>query len=264
MSWVSAPENIFRPNKPAANFLYLAVVLCVLCGALLWSKAGRETNARPRIYLWAWERRENLKQADPAEVGIAYLAETIKLSQGGMETEPRKQPLAVAPNAQVIAVVRIEASRSQPPVLDKNLQESINADLDRLLASRDLRELQIDFDAMSTQRGFYRTLLTELRRNHPKLRLGITALASWCLGDRWMHGLPIDEAVPMLFRMGPEARSVRDFLNDGGDFQEPLCRNSYGLSLDEPRPKLPERRRIYWFNPEPWTQSEIKMVSERW
>jgi len=55
--------------------------------------------------------------------------------------------------------------------------------------------------------------------------LSITALASWCAGDPWITGLPIDEAVPMLFRLGPDTRNIDAFLSHR-NITEPLCAGS--------------------------------------
>ena len=50
-------------------------------------------------------------------------------------------------------------------------------------------------------------LLAEVRRRVPvSMPLSITALTSWCESDGWIAGLPVVEAVPMLFRMGPGER----------------------------------------------------------
>ena len=83
--------------------------------------------------------------------------------------------------------------------------------------------------------------------------ISITALASWCLGDRWLEDLPIDEAVPMLFRMGTDEEPVRAALARG-DFHDPRCRFSYGLATDEPLPALRPGRRLYLFHPNAWTE----------
>ena len=56
----------------------------------------------------------------------------------------------------------------------------------------------------------------------------MTALASFCVGDRWLDGLPVDEVVPMIFRMGTDNERIRSFLAAGNDFQDPMCRTSYG------------------------------------
>ena len=115
--------------------------------------------------------------------------------------------------------------------------------------------MQIDFDARESERDFYKDLLTELRRQLPsEMPLSITALASWCLYDNWIDGLPVDEAVPMLFRMGADAERVRASLEAGGNFRSPLAQQSLGISTDEPLPRLPSRRRVYIFSERAWTK----------
>ena len=67
-----------------------------------------------------------------------------------------------------------------------------------------VRGVQIDFDATLSERDAYRALIHDVRKRlGPATPLSITALASWCIGDDWLNGLPVDEAIPMLFRMGP-------------------------------------------------------------
>jgi len=85
------------------------------------------------------------------------------------------------------------------------------------------------------------------------MALSITALASWCLYDDWMADLPVDEAVPMLFRMGPEGQWIRRYFASGGDVHSPLCRYSVGLATDEAMQGLPTARRRYIFHPQPWS-----------
>jgi hypothetical protein len=84
----------------------------------------------------------------------------------------------------------------------------------------------------------------------------MTALASFCVGDRWLSDLPVDEAVPMIFRMGADDQTIKRLLAEGNDFREPLCRKSFGVSLDEPvQIQFDASRRRYVFNPRPWTES---------
>jgi hypothetical protein len=120
---------------------------------------------------------------------------------------------------------------------------------------------QIDFDARSSDRSFYGDLLRDLRRRLPSgVALSITALASWCMEDDWIAGLPIDEAVPMLFRMGPGDAEVRRRLRRGQDFTDPACRLSAGVSTDEPMPRLHYGRRVYIFHPRPWTAASAANI----
>ena len=121
--------------------------------------------------------------------------------------------------------------------------------------------VQVDYDATVSERPFYRALLQDLRRSLPEsVRLSITALASWCMGDPWLAGLPIDEAVPMLFRMGPDRLPVLLHLESGGDFGEAACQQSVGISTDEPVRWLPAGRRLYVFHPRSWSHGAVQKV----
>ena len=42
----------------------------------------------------------------------------------------------------------------------------------------------------------------------------------------------------------------------------PQCRQSYGISLDEQRPKLVPSRKLYVFNPDAWTEKSLREISE--
>lgn len=223
----------------AAAILLLALVSC------------RQSRGPSRM-LWAWERPEDLRFLDPGAAGVAYLAATLYLEHGGVvRPEPRRQPLLLPDGVFLVSVVRIEARGVE---LGSGHREELIA---RILEYSDrpaVRTLQIDFDAARSQRAFYREMLNELRRRLPGERgLSMTALASWCIHDDWLDGLPVDEAVPMVFRMGADDRTVRAYLDGGRDFLSRACRQSTGVSADEPWPKLPSGRRIWIFSPRPWT-----------
>jgi hypothetical protein len=117
---------------------------------------------------------------------------------------------------------------------------------------------------VSSEREFYGQLLQELRQKlPPQIPLSMTALASFCVGDRWLDDLPVDEAVPMIFRMGPDDRRIKTMLANGYDFREPPCRTSYGVAVDEPfAHSLNDGRRLYVFNPRPWTGKEYAALEE--
>jgi hypothetical protein len=131
--------------------------------------------------------------------------------------------------------------------------------------------LQIDFDATQSQQPFYRSILELLRPQIPRtLPLSITALLSWCGPHSWLHTLPIDEAVPMEFRMGGPralalAGSARPRYPIPYPITEPLCRTSLGLSTDEPWPAslatLNPSTRVYLFAPRPWQPAALTAVS---
>ena len=86
------------------------------------------------------------------------------------------------------------------------------------------------------------------------LPLSITALASWCSWDSWIRGLPVDEAVPMMFRMEPDHRRAPAATEDF-QIREPLCRTSTGISTDERWPSNLAGKRIYVFPDHGWRNS---------
>jgi hypothetical protein len=138
-------------------------------------------------------------------------------------------------------VIRIETIQATGGDTDRALapdqvQRAVEI-LARAAASTTPPNIQIDFDATESERESYVTLLTALRaRLGANAHISITALASWCEGDAWLAALPagtIDEAVPMLFRMGPDATAVGESLAAGNDFAVPACRTSVGISDDE-------------------------------
>jgi len=213
--------------------------------AMLAAGCAREPSA-PRVTRWAWERPEDLRQL-PGDV--AFLAATVRVGER-VDVRPRQQPLAVAPEARLTAVVRIEVAAGAR--LDAAVRKRIVATARRAAART--AALQIDYDARRSERPFYRALLGDLAAALPQHRLSITALASWCLYDPWIDELDmIEEAVPMLFEMGADSRRVRAALASGADFVSPRCRRSVGVSLAEPLPDgvLAERRRWLW-SARPW------------
>ena len=210
----------------------------------------------PEVMVWAWERPEDLRALDPS-VGVAFLAQTITLSGERAQIEPRRQPLRVHPAATLMAVTRIEASDGP---LAGEFAEMITGAITRTTTQPLVRAVQIDFDATASQRPFYRTLLERTRATlSAQTPLSITALASWCVADNWIRGLTIDEAVPMLFRMGPANEPYRA-LAASPRSSAPECAGAVGVSLDEPLQVHRGGRRLYVFNNRPWTAETMADV----
>ena len=124
----------------------------------------------PRLTVWAWERREDLRGLDARR-------------------PPNGTPLNAA-QADAVALAVSEAAA------------------DDAADGAAVAALQVDFDARQSQREWYAGVLRRVRAQMPAhMPLSITALASWCSYDgEWMRALPVDEAVPMLFRMEPDRR----------------------------------------------------------
>jgi len=234
-------------NGVSCALIVLLIFLSIQSDALPHPQ-GR-LSALPRVTLWAWERREDLHDLDTHHFAIAYLDQTLTIGLT-VRSQPRRNALVFPASAARIAVVRIEA----PSMAILN-EETRNEALQSILVSARqprIAALQLDFDATRSQRPFYRDLLIDLRRKLPAdLPLSITALASWCSWDSWIHDLPLDEAVPMMFRMEPEQRRAPPNVDDF-QIREPLCRTSTGVSTDEPWPDHLAGKRIYVFPDHGW------------
>lgn len=263
-------HSLARPAQmkiPAdKKFWLLPVVLsiAILATAHRVRENPRQANALstlPPVMLWAWERPENLSFIDPTQTGVAFLAKTISLRNEGVLSRPRMQRLHVPNGTKLVAVARIEVDRTQQGLSEQQLQKTVDAISD-LAKLSNVSMVQIDFDAVSSEREFYRRLIIEVRRQLPAaLPLSMTALASWCDGDKWLSDLPLDEAVPMFFRMGLESRRFASRLEDGSNFLSPPCESSAGISTDE-KIRWPKGRRVYIFNPTSWTRESFKTAME--
>lgn len=238
--------------------------------------------------LWAWERAENLQFISPEKTGVAYLAKTIFLQADKVVSRPRLQPLRIPPGVMVIPTVRIETSLRQPPRLSQQQLEKTVEIIAGLAnhessftpgneipswrgkggnftigAHQNQQAIQIDFDAKTTERAFYRQLLGTLRQRLPQSYfISMTALASWCLMDNWIQDLPVDEAVPMLYDLGTEQSRIQTYLQTHPDFPAPICRHSIGVSTADPTwAKRFLGKRIYWFNPHgSWSNMNVNKV----
>ena len=232
--------------------LVLAVILTLSLLVSFDAPRAAPMARLPRLVLWAWERPVDLR-ALPSDVGVAFLAQTITATARASVVLPRRQPLRVAPGTSLMAVTRIETPGGDPglgQVADIARAIAATAALPRVAA------VQVDFDATLSQRPMYRQLLHAIRRELPRATpLSITALASWCMQDDWLDDLPIDEAVPMLFRMGPAEEPLRAAA--AARLRAPACRSAIGTSLDEPLTITRGRTRVYVFNPQPWSDAAI-------
>jgi len=236
-----------------------ALALAVLLLLTLHADSRVAAPGTPRLTVWAWERPEDLRFLDRRHASVAFLAQTISVDGGTVRVRPRFQPLRVPADTELTAVVRIEFRERELPAGQMN-------DLARKVAASAalprVTTLQIDFDATVSQRALYRELLVRVRQQlPPATRLTMTALASWCLDDNWLAGLPIDDAVPMLFRMGAERDAVLRRLRRG-DFTAAVCRASVGIATDEPLPDVPIGRDVYLFSPHSWTAGEYARMRQ--
>lgn len=233
------------------------------------SKLSLQINT-PNKILWAWKRAEDLSDIDPHQFGVAYLACHVFIDGDNIKWETRNQPLKLPPHTVVVPTVRIDVIRRQKPELSSQQIGKIAWHIQKAASVPNAAALQIDFDALQSERQFYRTLLEHLRKTLPStIPISITALASWCLFDNWIKDLPIDEAVPMMFSLGREREKVLLYFQKHRDFLDERANRSLGLSLEDTsvnelmipiaqRRKIPVR--VYVFTKTAWTPKKIQAV----
>lgn len=259
------------PRIPYLAFLIAVIALAI--ALIFYNMQTVKTSAAnsnliefPSVILWAWERPEDLRFLDSDKFAVAFLAQTLKLKDNEVYVQARRQELKVAPETRLIAVTRIETLKNK--ALAPNLSKSQSDECVQLIMDtlklKNVAAIQIDFDAKVSERGFYQTLLKELRNRLPEeIPLSMTALASFCIGDPWIKDLPVNEAIPMAFRMGADAKLVKKFLADGNDFPAALCRKGIGIATDEPLTlNFGKSRRIYVFkaSPKGWTRADVEKL----
>jgi hypothetical protein len=221
---------------------------------------GSRLDALPRVALWAWERRENLSGLDTQRYMVAYLDRTVTIGPTVL-SQPRRDPVVFPAAAKRMPVVRIEVVPGA--VFSDQARAVVVRELVDAASEPGAAAFQIDFDATRSQRNFYRLLLADVRRQmRPEMPLSMTALASWCSRDSWLSGLPVDEAVPMMFRMEPDRRRAAADIDDF-KIREPLCRGSVGVSTTEPWPDGIAGKRIYIFADEGWRRTPLSELERR-
>lgn len=232
------------------SIIVLAIVM-VECSCGYRSQPGFEL---PSIMLWAWQRSENLSFIDTHTTGVAYLAGTARILPNGFPAfEPRLQPLRLQPGTPVLAVVRIESAAFHAPAQIAPFAQAFS----QVIHQPAIRGLQIDFDARVSERAFYISLLHALETQSP-VPVGVTALASWCEGDRWLENTNVAEAVPMFFRMGKDETHNMQVTSSS-------CASSIGLSTDEAWPlhRPQGLKRIYLFSPRAWNHERYLQAMQR-
>jgi len=254
-------SGIFRNLKINSRFKFWTIVLILVL--VVFSVISffyyLKRNSSPRITVWAWERPENLLFIENRDVAVAFYAGNITFSNSETNFRPRLQPLVVDPGVPLIAVIRIINKEGGNQLNDSQLLEAVDLIIKTCLQDN-LSGCQLDFDVRSSEIDFYKKLILETRKHLPdSLSLSITTLASWCHTGSWVDDLSINEVIPMFYRLGIDEDLIRRDLVSESFMKAKNCQKSIGVSIDEPLPKKEylENRRIYIFNPHPWTSDDF-------
>src|SRR5437660_9527400 len=90
----------------------LLAVMLAGCKSILSVRNRLDESHFPPIVLWAWERPADLRNLDSKRFAVAFLAQTLVLKGDDVILSPRQQPLQVSVEIKLMAVTRIESSKT--------------------------------------------------------------------------------------------------------------------------------------------------------
>ena len=210
---------------------------------------------------WIWPNSNGPLHAQSSATPYreaAVLVESLMLHAGGVQYGGRKQPLTLPAGVSFMPVIHVETASDSPSEITAAQLNAVVAAARRHadIAAAGAGILQLDFEAPARQRDAYRELVASVRAALPaNVRLSVTALAHWCTQGDWLDRLPVDEVVPMLYRLGPHAADWRQrFVR--GDALARSCRGpALGFATNDAPPKalLVRTARPYWFDETGWS-----------
>lgn len=243
------------------------VVACQSC-------AASESGSAPSPTIWAWDAAADLRFLTPGKESVAYYVGTILVSDENVYFKPRNKIFKVPPDERIFPVFRIETrgvlrnetrTEAKSSAQIKDIISIIKTNIANQ-KQNDTPIVQIDFDATLSEREFYKALLKQMRKElDPKTRINVTALASWCLGDKWLSHDYVDEAVVMLFSMGGTEAQILKYIANNELVAGKGIELSIGLSANESRTNATllknaqflKHKHLYLFNSLPWTQKTL-------
>ena len=241
--------------RSATRTVLLGAAAALLSGGT--GGAAPSEGAAPALVVWAWERPEDLRfLTAPSE--IAVQVGFVEVAGDRVRARGRRFPLLADSARVTTAMVHVQIDPRTPAAWTPAVRAATAAAALGYLRAANLPRAQVDFEVRRSQRAVLLDLLHDVRAGLPPgVRLSMTALASWC-GEDWLGAAPVDEVVPMLFRMGPTGEALKATLAAGGDLRDPRCRSALAVSTDAPIARAPAGRRVYLFSPRSWTAADFE------
>ena len=241
------------------KILILTISILLLSGSFFQIiRSQSNTVEKPKVFLWEWQNQNNLDFVDAEKAGVAYLSQTLVVNRQSITLYPRRKRLKVNPATYLVAVTRIESWPRNSGFSSKQISQVARM-IARTSRDRDIKGIQIDFDARPSERKFYKAVLTKLRAEIPReMTLSITVPVSACFGDSWIKDLPIDEAVPMSFRVSDDEGKIGARLSRLKSITQPLCKKSIGYSFKGSfKVQFSRDRTNYYFASQPWRSEDL-------
>lgn len=209
-------------------------LLATLAGIVLSAVAAPQDNSLPDEVWWYWDRPAVQLPSPAKDVGAAVVTTHVFFSGESFVRQPRRSSLHLPDDVVTVPVIHVEVDPARPFAGNAAQRDALrDAVVDVARRGGSTRWVQLDFEARQSQREFWRTTVEAIKAALPaSIRLSVTALASWCYGDRWLADVTVDEIVPMYFRLGMARPDY--VLRSAAGVSEPRCAQAYGVADDEP------------------------------
>lgn len=234
------------------NYLFFLFLL-ILFGFFYKTVQHKKT---PQIILWSWQRQDNLSFLKEGST-VAPLISTLVIKDQNITENRRLNSLKLPKAANVIPVIRIEISKGTK--LTDDTIDNIFYLFKRYIDALSPKIVQIDFDALKSQRGFYKKLLEKLTYNFSHIKWTITSLASWCLYDPWIDDLPIDYAIPMFYNLGSQKEKILANLKLNS-YKSKKCKSIIGMHAKTMLKLKQNENIIFIFTDTPWTKKQYDTI----
>ena len=220
--------------------------------------------ARGVAWIWPVSNGPILAPSGAAAYGeAAVVVETLVVDARSVQRMPRTQPLVLPVSVRVLPVLHVEAGPDAPDTLSESQRGAIVDAFARHAAdaASGAGVIQLDFEAPRRERSSYQALVGAIRTALPaSLKLSVTALAHWCAQGDWLDTLPVDEVVPMLYRLGPQSPQWRRrWLRDDPTLARRCRGPALGFATNDPPPAalLARTARPYWFDESAWSNRSV-------
>ena len=261
--------NSNRKQMNAFKSSLLLLCAAFICGSA-WTKVSVDTPSPPvpRLILWSWEHDDDLSYVQPRDAAVAYYAGTILLGRDIATFHKRKNPLHVNKGVYCFPVFRIENAHPAESLSNSACASALQLIKD-YADKRRPPKIQIDFDATAGERQAYSVFLHNLKKQlPPNTLISITALASWCLADKWLQAAAVDETVAMMFSLGRGKKDALQTLSSTKLDSGANCSQSVGLAVYELNTNrqlrlnhcLDNPKHIYAFSALGWNASQYKQL----
>lgn len=217
--------------------------------------------------LWAWQAPQDLRGLDATKIGVAAYIGTVTITGTTVTVQANQTRMIIPHNIYRMAVIHISVSPFMKPALDQTVINKISNAILLLYRNTNMPALQLDFSAKNSQRDFYAQVIRKVHQQiNPQTYFSITALASWCVGDRWIgqQHLPIDLVVPMYFSLAQTPQQKLQFIQAFPTRIQalaPECRNAIGIAIFESwQIPLHAQVPIFVFTRGSWTPEKIQTI----